>query len=91
MTERGGAFAVEEISARLHPLLTKLIIDIFQDSKNTKTRFIFIKHDVSLLNKEQFRKDEIIFADKNRKGESSLYALSDLKMCDDATFNKNYL
>lgn len=91
MTERGGVFIVDEISARLHPLLTKLIIDIFQDSKNTKAQLIFTTHDISLLNKEQFRRDEINFVDKNNKGESSIYALSDLKVRDDATFNKDYL
>lgn len=91
MTERGGVFVVDEISARLHPLLTKLIVDIFQDSKNTKAQLIFTTHDISLLNKEQFRRDEVFFVDKNNKGESSLYALSDLKVRDDATFNKDYL
>lgn len=91
MTERGGVFVVDEISARLHPLLTKLIVDIFQDSKNTKAQLIFTTHDISLLKKEQFRRDEVVFVDKNQKGESSLYALSDLKVRDDATFNKDYL
>ena len=91
MTERGGVFVVDEISARLHPLLTKLIVDIFQDTKNTKAQLIFTTHDISLLNKEQFRRDEVVFVDKNLKGESSLYALSDLKVRDDATFNKDYL
>ncbi|MDD2375358.1 MAG: ATP-binding protein [Eubacteriales bacterium] len=91
MTERGGVFVVDEISARLHPLLTKLIIDIFQSSNNTKAQFIFTTHDVSLLNKDQFRRDEVVFVDKNSKGESSLYSLSDLKVRDDASFNKDYL
>jgi AAA15 family ATPase/GTPase len=91
MTERGGVFVVDEISARLHPLLTKLIVDIFQDSKNSKAQLIFTTHDISLLNKEQFRRDEVNFVDKNNRGESSIYALSDLKVRDDATFNKDYL
>lgn len=91
MTERGGVFVVDEISARLHPLLTKLTIDIFQSSNNTKAQLIFTTHDVSLLNKDQFRRDEVLFVDKNYRGESSLYSLSDLKVRDDATFNKDYL
>lgn len=91
MTERGGVFVVDEISARFHPLLTKLIVDIFQDSKNSKAQLIFTTHDISLLNKEQFRRDEVNFVDKNNRGESSIYSLSDLKVRDDATFNKDYL
>lgn len=91
MTEHGGVFIVDEISARLHPLLTKLIVDIFQSSNNKKAQLIFTTHDISLLNKEQFRRDEVAFVDKNFKGESKLYALSDLKVREDATFNKDYL
>lgn len=87
----GGIFIVDEISARLHPLLTKLIVDIFCSSQNKNAQLIFTTHDISLLNKEQFRRDEIVFVDKNKCGESSLYALSDLKVREDATFNKDYL
>ncbi|QAA31309.1 AAA family ATPase [Clostridium manihotivorum] len=91
MTEQGGIFIVDEMSARLHPLLTKLIIDIFQSSSNTKAQLIFTTHDISLLNKDQFRRDEILFVDKNNMGESKLYSLSDLKIREDATFSKDYL
>jgi hypothetical protein len=91
MTEKGGVFIVDEMSARLHPLLTKLIVDIFQSSKNKKAQLIFTTHDISLLNKEQFRRDEIIFVDKDFTGVSKLYALSNMKVREDATFNKDYL
>ena len=91
MIDNGGVFIVDEMSARLHPLLTKLIIDIFQSSSNTKAQLVFTTHDISLLNHSQFRRDEVVFVDKNEKGESSIYALSDLKVREDATFNKDYL
>ena len=91
MISKGGVFIVDEMSARLHPLLTKLIIDIFCSSQNEKAQLIFTTHDVSLLNYNQFRRDEVVFVDKNERGESSLYALSDLKVREDATFSKDYL
>lgn len=91
MINRGGVFIVDEMSARLHPLLTKLIVDIFQASKNESAQLIFTTHDISLLNHNQFRRDEVVFVDKNKMGESTLYALSDLKVREDATFNKDYL
>lgn len=91
MTNRGGVFIVDEMSARLHPLLTKLIVDIFQTSKNKQAQLVFTTHDISLLNHQQFRRDEVVFVDKNKRGESSLYALSDLKVREDATFSKDYL
>ncbi|HJB92012.1 MAG TPA: ATP-binding protein [Candidatus Eisenbergiella merdigallinarum] len=74
-----------------HPLLTKLIVDIFCSDQNKKAQLIFTTHDISLLNNNQFRRDEVVFVDKNERGESSLYALSDLKIREDATFNKDYL
>ncbi len=91
MTERGGVFIVDEMSARLHPLLTKLIVDIFQSSNNQKAQLIFTTHDISLLNKDQFRRDEVVFVDKDERGRSRLYALSDLNVREDASFNKDYL
>ena len=91
LTEHGGIFIVDEMSSRLHPLLTKLIVDIFQSSSNKKAQLIFTTHDISLLNKDQFRRDEIAFVDKNLRGESALRSLSDLKIREDATFNKDYL
>lgn len=91
MISKGGVFIVDEMSARLHPLLTKLIVDIFCSSQNKKAQLIFTTHDISLLNNNQFRRDEVVFVDKNERGESSLYALSDLKVREDATFNKDYL
>ena len=91
MISRGGVFIVDEMSARLHPLLTKLIVDIFCSSQNKKAQLIFTTHDISLLNYNQFRRDEVVFVDKNERGESTLYALSDLKVREDATFSKDYL
>jgi len=91
MIEAGGVFIIDEMSARLHPLLTKLIVDIFSSSQNKKAQLIFTTHDISLLNYNQFRRDEVVFVDKNERGESKVYALSDLKVREDATFNKDYL
>ena len=91
MISKGGVFIVDEMSARLHPLLTKLIVDIFCSSYNKKAQLIFTTHDINLLNNYQFRRDEVAFVDKNERGESSLYALSDLKVREDASFNKDYL
>lgn len=91
MMSKGGVFIVDEMSARLHPLLTKLIVDIFCSKQNKNAQLIFTTHDLSLLNNNQFRRDEVVFVDKNERGESSLYALSDLRVREDASFSKDYL
>lgn len=92
LLENGGVFIIDELSARLHPLLTKFIVDMFQSTANTNNaQLIFTTHDTSILNKDQFRRDEILFVDKNRKGESVLYSLADIKSVrKDATYNKDY-
>jgi AAA15 family ATPase/GTPase len=91
MLEQGGVFVIDELSARFHPKLTKLIIDIFQSEMNKKAQLIFTTHDISLLNNNQFRRDEVIFIEKSERGESKLFALSDLKVREDSTFNKDYM
>lgn len=89
--EDGGVFIVDELSARLHPILTKFIVDIFQGKRNKEAQLIFTTHDVSLMNRYQFRRDEIAFVEKNRKGESTLYTLADIKARSDASFAKDYM
>ena len=89
--EHGGVFVVDEMSARLHPMLTKLIVDLFQSNENTRAQLVFSTHDLSILNKDQFRRDEVVFVDKNEKGESRIYSLADLKVREDSSFSKDYI
>ncbi len=91
MIENGGVFIVDEMSARLHPMLTKFIVDLYQSERNKKAQLIFTTHDVSLMNRQQFRRDEIAFVDKNKKGESSIFTLADIKTRSDASFSKDYM
>lgn len=89
--EDGGVFIVDEMSARLHPILTKFIVDLFQGKMNKGAQLIFTTHDISLMNRNQFRRDEIAFVEKNEKGESTLYTLADIKARSDASFAKDYM
>lgn len=89
--EKGGVFIVDEMSARLHPILTKFIVDLFQGEMNKEAQLIFTTHDISLMNRNQFRRDEIGFVEKNKKGESILYTLADIKARSDASFAKDYM
>lgn len=91
MLDGGGVFIVDELSSRLHPLLTKFIVDLFQSRLNkSNAQLIFTTHDTSIMNSDQFRRDEIVFIDKNAAGVSSLYSLSDLQIRQDASFNRDY-
>lgn len=57
---------VDEIEASMHPLLTRHLIEIVQDSAiNTKhTQLIFTTHDTGLLDLTLLRRDQICFAEK---------------------------
>lgn len=94
----GATLLIDEMDAKLHPLLTKYIVNIFFNKEINKknAQLIFTTHDVVNLTKELFRRDEIWFVEKNEKKESSLYSLieyrlDDTKVRKDASYNKDYL
>ncbi len=103
--KKGDVLFIDELDAKLHPLLTRYIINLFHNSETNvgNGQLIYSTHDTVNLNKETFRRDEIWFTEKNENGESELYALSDYildkdeenninrKVRNDATYNKNYL
>jgi len=86
----GGVLVVDELDAKLHPLLTRKIIDMFHSyDVNTKNaQLIFATHDVTNLTKELFRRDQVWFAEKDRYGATDLYSLADYKLDDEETKEK---
>ena len=101
--KNGMVLFVDELDAKLHPLLTRYIINLFHNSDTNKGngQLIYSTHDTVNLNKETFRRDEIWFVEKDKDGISEIYALSDYileddknagkKVRNDATYNKDYL
>lgn len=96
--ENGSILFVDELDAKLHPLLTRYIINIFNDNSiNTKNaQLVLTSHDTTVLNNNFFRRDQIWFVQKNNNGESELFSLydfeiEDIKVRKDASFNKDYL
>lgn len=76
--ENGGVFIMDEIDKKLHPFLTRKIIEMFNSIEYNKgnAQLICSVHDVTLL-EENLRRDQIYFIDRNNVGESELYSLSD--------------
>jgi AAA15 family ATPase/GTPase len=81
---------VDELNIKLHPLLLKFIIDLFYDG-DSKAQLIYTTHDTTLMDKKFFRRDQILFVQKDEYGYSELSALSDFKVRSDASFEKDYL
>lgn len=91
--EYGQPIFIDELDARLHPLITRRIIEIFQSPlTNPKgAQLIFSTHDANLLDKRLFRRDQIWFTEKDREGSTHLTSLVEYKVRNDAAYEKNYL
>lgn len=92
--QNGKILIVDELDSRLHTHLTSRLIDFFHAFNETNAQLICAAHDVSILNKETFRRDQIWFVEKNQFGASELISLSDFKtekVRNKSAFDKNYL
>lgn len=92
--ECGAVLIVDEIEDSLHPLLTKRLIEMVQDSNvNTKgTQLLFTTHDAMLLDLDFFRRDQIWFAEKDDKScATELYSLASFSPRKGENVRKGYL
>lgn len=89
----GDVLIIDELDARLHPLLTKEIVRLFNDPKRNGNRaqLIFVTQDTNLLDNLLLRRDQIWFVEKDRQGGSHLYSLVEFKVRNDATYEKDYI
>jgi len=92
--ENGGILVVDELDTSLHPFITKMLLMLFQsESVNPKNaQLIFTTHDVTLLDRDLVRRDQIWIAEKNEQGVSDLFSLQDFEgLREDVPFEKWYL
>jgi uncharacterized protein len=91
--EDGDRLIVDELDARLHPLITCAIVKLFNSSKTNpnNAQLIFTTHDTNLLSCGLFRKDQVWFTEKNRYGATDLYSLVEYQIPDDAPFEQDYI
>lgn len=95
----GGVLLIDELNARLHPLLVRNFLITFLNPKtNPKhAQLVFTTHDSWQLANHLLRRDEIWFTEKDAAGVSSLYSLADFvdedgdKIRKDENYEKNYL
>ncbi len=90
--DTGKVLMVDELDARLHPLLSRAIVMLFNNSKNqSNAQLIFATHDTNLLNRQFFRRDQVWFTEKDSFGATNLYSLAEFKVRKDASFGKDYI
>lgn len=95
----GIVLIIDELDAKIHPVLLRYIIMMFNNMEinKHKAQLIFTSHDLSTMNSEVFRRDEIWFVAKGNEQNSKLYSLVEFKnekctsVRKDAKFDKQYL
>ena len=97
--EKGGVLFVDELNARLHPLLVRSFLLTFLNPEinPNHAQLVFTTHDSWQLSNNLLRRDEIWFTQKDENGVSALYSLADfmdedgVKIRKDENYEKNYL
>ena len=91
--ERGRLLIVDELDSSLHPLLVQRIVDLFQSPEtNPKgAQLVFTTHDVSLLDSQKMRRDQVWFTEKDNDQVSHLFPLLDFSPRKGEALEKNYL
>ncbi len=95
----GTVLVIDELDAKIHPVLLRHIIMMFNDMSINRhnAQLIFTSHDLSTMNSDVFRRDEIWFVAKGNAQNSKLYSLVEFKnergesVRKDAKFDKQYL
>jgi uncharacterized protein len=97
----GSLLIIDELDARLHSNLSRLIIDFYQLPINNPrhSQFIFSTHNTQFMDKSLFRRDQLYLIDKSEFDASYLYSIYGLNKVkpeapavrNDASYEKDYL
>ena len=83
----------DEIEMGLHSSILDTLIKIFLNEKDSKAQLIFTTHDISLLNLDNLRRDQIWFTELDKEErKTDLYSLFDFKNIRKTdNISKNYI
>lgn len=95
----GSILVIDELDAKMHPLISQYIIELFNKSETNphNAQLIFTTHDTHLLSQKILRRDQVWFTEKDAKEQTDLYSLIDIILPDgtkprnDANYEKNYI
>lgn len=91
--DNGKRVIIDELDSKLHPLLVKRIVALFNDPKTNPNgaQLLFTAHDTFLLSAGLFRRDQVWFTQKDSFGATELYSLAEYKVRSTSPFEKEYL
>ena len=90
----GTPLFIDELDSSFHSFISDFILKMFTSEQiNPKhAQLVIVTHDVTLMNEDYVRRDQIWFAQKNSEGMSELFSLSDFEgVREDTPFAKWYL
>ncbi len=91
--EHGYTVLIDELETSLHPLLVKEFLKLlFSNAHNSKgAQIIFTTHNPILLDTEVMRRDQVWFTEKDERGATHLYPLTDYKPRKNESLARGYL
>jgi uncharacterized protein len=95
----GRFLLIDELDAKLHPLITCHIVGLFNNPETNpkNAQLVFATHDTNLLSSDLFRRDQIWFTEKDSKEQTDIYPLSSIELPDgskvrnDSNLERNYI
>ena len=79
--DTGAAIVIDELECSMHPLLTRKLVELFQNPEVNKdgAQLVFTTHDSTLMDQALLRRDQIWFTKMNSSGATELFSLYDFK------------
>lgn len=88
----GKLIIMDEMDARLHTLLTKAIIHLFNNADvKSGAQLLAVSHDTALLDGDILRRDQIYFVEKDSFSATKVTSLAEFKVRKETPYAKNYL
>ena len=95
----GRLLVMDELDAKMHPLISQHIIRLFSNEKTNPhhAQLLFTTHDTNLLSSHLLRRDQIWFTEKDKAESTDLYSLMNIVLPDgtkprgDGNLERNYI
>lgn len=96
---QGRLLVMDELDAKMHPLISQHIIKLFSSEKTNPhhAQLLFTTHDTNLLSSHLLRRDQIWFTEKDKTESTDLYSLIHIVLPDgskprgDGNLERNYI
>lgn len=92
--EKGKVLIIDELTASLHPKVARYLISLFNSDRNlNNAQLVFVTHDLTSLDTDLLRPDQVYFTEKGKIGGTELFSLASFKSirASEPNIEKKYL